>query len=274
MMPHALWLSALLCAALLTGLPRPAQAQAAGEQDASGLRLLEASAGAHRLSAGLPDWREAQLRGVYQQGDHFWSGELLLAERFGEGGTYVALQDRIRVAPRWDLALGYGLGDGATWLPRDRVDGFAHHTWGAHGNLVSHFGLGYYRAPSTNYDRWGSLGLSAYLQPWLGGPWVLQGEVRWTRSNPGAVDTRQQMLALSWGHAGQTVVTLRHGWGREGWQSLGDAVFITNFASRQNTLTLRHWLGPDWGLRLVADDYRNDQYQRQGLTLGFFRQWP
>lgn len=140
--------------------------------------------------------------------------------------------------------------------------------------LGSIHATGYYRSNNAYRDRWASLGLSAYLEPYLQSPWVLQAEMRWSQSHPGSVDTRQQFLALSWGRHGQTVLTGRHGWGREGWQLLGDARSIVDFASRQDTLTVQHWLAPQWGLKLVADHYRNDNYRRRGLNLAVFREWP
>lgn len=265
-------MASLLCLAVLGTQPRPARAQSEGS-DASGLRLMEAAVAHHHLNNGYANWREASLRGQYLQGGHLWSMELLHADRFDERGTFVGLQDRMRLAPRWDLSLAYGSGDGASWLPRERIDAFVHHSWGAQQNLVTNIGAGYYKAPDEHRDRWGSLGMAAYLAPYLQSPWVAQGEVRWSQSNPGQVNTRQYFVALSWGHTGQTQITARHGWGREGWQSLGDARSIVDFASRQDTLTVKHWVAPDWGWRLSAEHYRNDQYRRQGLNLALFREW-
>jgi YaiO family outer membrane protein len=249
---------------------RPAQAQ----EDNDGWRRFDMNISHHHLTAGLAPWQETSLRGVYKQGEHLWSGELLHADRFDERGNYGLLQDTVRLAPNWHASLAYGLGDGANWLPRYRLDGFVHHSWGAQRNWVTHLGLGEVRAPDEHRDRWGSVGLSAYLDHSTLGPWVAQGEVRVTRSDPGQVQTRQHFIALTAGHHRATQLTWRHGWGREGWQSLGDARGLVDFASRQDTLTLQHWIEAEWGLRLVADHYRNDQYSRRGWTLGVFREWP
>ena len=259
--------------ALLASLPRPAPAQDLQEQG-QGLRVLEVQSSHHRLSQGYPGWQEASVRADYRQGDHLWSGELLHADRFGERGSFFGLQDRVRLAAGWDASLHYAVGEGARWLPRDQVDAFVHHSWGTQDNWVTHLGAGYYRAVDEHRDRWASVGISAYLEPHVQAPWVLQAEVRWTRSQPGTVNTRQHFMAASWGRQGQTVLTLRHGWGREGWQSLGDAVGIVNFPSRQDTLTLQKWFSPQWGIKLSADHYRNDYYHRKGLSLALFREWP
>lgn len=266
------WTWICACAIAFGGLlaQRPVQAQTEGE----GWRLLDLSTEHHRLSDNQASWQNTTLRGAYRVGEHLWHGEVQHADRFDERGTYVGLQDTVRLAPHWHASLAYGLGDGVNWLPRHRLDGFVHHTWGAQRNWVTHLGLGESQAPDEHRDRWASVGLSAYLQHPVLGPWVAQGEVRWNRSDPGQVRTHQQFVALTWGRHRATQLSWRHGWGREGWQSLGDARSLVDFASRQDTLSLKHWIEPEWGLRLVAEDYRNDQYRRRGWTLAVFREWP
>lgn len=252
---------------LLTG----ARAQ---DSAGDGWQLLDAGVAHHRLSAGLSTWDESTFRGVYRQGDHLWGMDLLYADRFAETGTYAGLQDTFRIAPSWRASVGYGVGNNVNWLPEHRLDGYLHHTWGARDNWITHLGLGEYQAHDTHRDRWGSIGLSAYLDTERFGPWVVQGEVRWTRSNPGQVATRQQFFALTWGQHRVDRITWRHGWGREGWQALGDATVLADFASRQDTLSWQHWFSPEWGIRLSADHYRNDQYHRTGLGFGVFREFP
>ncbi len=260
------WLTALILA-----LPCTGKAQ---ESDPEGWQLLDLSAAHHHLSAGYAAWQETSLRGLYRKGDHLWGIDWLDANRFSERGVYAGVQDTLTLAPDWRATIGYGMGENVNWLPRYRLDGFVHHTWGVQRNWVTHLGLGEYKAHDVHRDRWASIGMSAYLDPSFGGPWVAQGEMRWTRSDPGQITTRQQFLALTWGQHRMDQVTWRHGWGREGWQAIGDARLLQNLASRQDTLTWQHWFEPEWGIRLVADHYRNDQYRRRGLTLGVFRDFP
>ena len=269
--PHWTLTAGLLLCAL--ALPQPGRALSAAE--ASGkLRKVEVEAIHHRLGAGYADWHDASIQADYVQSHHVWSGELLQANRFGENGTFIGLSDRITLAPRWDLSLGVGLGSGGRWLPRESANAFVHHRWAQQGNWVTHLGTGHAKARESYRDRWSSLGVSAYLEPHVQIPLVVQAEVRWSRSDPGSVNTRQQFVALSWGHQGFTQITARHGWGREGWQLLDDANTITNFASRQNTLTVQHWISSEWGLKFSADHYRNDSYSRRGLGMAVFREWP
>ena len=246
----------------------------AQQPPADGWQLLDVSVAAHRLSAAYANWQETTLRGLYRQGDHLWGMDLQHADRFSERGMYAGLQDTVRLAQNWSATLGYGMGDNVNWLPRYRLDGFVHHTWGDQRNWVTHLGLGEYRAHDVHRDRWGSVGLSGYMNHAVIGPWVAQAEMRWTRSDPGDVVTRQQFVAVTWGRHQHDQLTWRHGWGREGWQAIGDAQLLADFASRQDTLSWRHWVDPEWGFRVVADHYRNDQYRRTGLTFGVFRNFP
>lgn len=243
-------------------------------QAADGLKLLDISTARHQLTGGYASWQDTALRGLYRKGDHLWGMDLVHADRFSEKGDYAGLQDTLELNPDWRVSLGYGMGSRVNWLPRYRLDGFVHHNWAAQRNWVTSLGLGEYRAHDEYRSRWASIGLSAYMDSDSLGPWVAQAEVRWTRTDPGQVDTRQQFVALTWGKHRIDQITWRHAWGREGWQALGDARLLVDFASRQDTLAWRHWIDAQWGVRLEAEHYRNDQYRRTGVSLGVFRDFP
>ena len=119
-------------------------------------------------------------------------------------------------------------------------------------------------------DRQFNLGATYYFEA----PWVLQGEVRFNESSPGQVRTRQHFAAVTWGRDRQTQVTARHGWGDEGYQSIGGGASLVNFSSHQTQLTLRHWLGPQWGVSLGLERYSNPYYTRKGATLALFWKLP
>lgn len=269
---------ASLCAwAPLAALAEPDNARA-GEWAArpdtlalhGGLRSAAFHIGYQRLGQDQPDWRESGLRGQYELQGHQLAGELLTARRYGEDGVFVGLQDTLQLGEGVWGSLAVGAGDGASYLPRYRVDGFVYRKFGAEQRWIGSLGLGHYRAPAGYRDQNLTLGLSY----WFEAPWVLQAEWRHNRSHPGNIDTRQYALAASWGLAGQTQLTLRHGWGREGYQALGEGRSVVNFASHETTLNLQHWLAPDWGLRLGAVRYRADAQRRDGLEVAVFKAWP
>lgn len=235
------------------------------------VRGVEAYASHSNLSAGFPDWREAGVRGVYQAGRHLLQGELAVMERWDVSGTYAALADTFTFDDDWHAFLAVGAGDGAHYLPRWRMDGFLHRKLLPARNLVVTAGAGYYRAPDGHVDRNLSLGATYYFANL---PLVMQGEVRFTNSSPGSVDTRQHFVAATWGRQKQTTATARYGWGEEGYQSIGRDQLLTRFRSREWSLKVRHWLGSDWGVQLAGERYRNPTYRRNGVMVGLFWQVP
>lgn len=225
---------------------------------------------AHHLTAGLGNWKEIGVRGTHTTGAHVLQGEVASMRRFGESGNFVGLGDTYAFNPDWFGSLSAGAGDGASYLPRVRVDGFIHRKLLTDRNLIASLGLGYYRAPDGHSDRSASLGATYYFTE----PWIVQGEVRFNNSRPGGVNTRQQFLALTWGRDQQTQVTARHAWGGEGYQTIGNGDSLVNFSSHQSSLNLRHWIGADWGVSAGVERYHNPYYNRNGATLALFWELP
>jgi len=260
--------------ALVFGLyPLPALAQVApptADPANTAERKLEAYTSANTLSNGYGRWHEAGMRGNWRLGDHLLGAEIAAMKRFGETGRYIGLSDTITINPDWFTTLSLGAGDGASYLPDHRVDAFINHKMLPSRQLIATLGTGYYRAPDKHTDRYFSLGATYYFDA----PWVLQGEIRFNESSPGAVRTHQQFLAATWGREKQTQVMARHGWGGEGYQSIGSGASLVNFSSRQSQLTVRHWLGPQWGVSVGVEHYRNPYYTRKGATVALFWKLP
>lgn len=235
-----------------------------------GLRQGEIYSARDSLNGPFANWREIGFRGLYSMGPHLLAGEVATMQRFNEDGNYLALSDTLVFDQRWYGSLAVGAGDGASYLPRYRIDAFVNRKWLDDQRLVTSVGLGHDQATDAHKDDRLSLGLSLYLPS----SWVLQGQAKFNRSRPGPIDTQQYFVAATWGQAGQTRITGRYGWGQEGYQSLGADAFISRFSSHQSTLSVQHWLGPKWGLKASADRYSNPFYKRQGLQLAVFKELP
>lgn len=235
-----------------------------------GWRGVELYSAHHQLSAGYGDWREVGARGIYETGAHQIAAEVATMNRFNQDANYLGVGDTVVLDPLWYASLAVGAGDGATYLPRYRADVFLHRKLLPARNLVASLGMGHFKSPDGHRDDNISLGGTLYLEQ----PWVLQGEMRHTHSNPGQVGTAQYFVAATWGHHKQTLVTGRYGWGEEGYQSLGSLGAIARFSSHQSTLTVKHWMGSDWGIKASADNYKNPYYRREGLLLAVFKDWP
>ncbi len=230
---------------------------------------IEIYSSRQHLSAGYASWSEVGLRGHYESGAHLLQMELTSTRRFGESGAYLGLGDTVTINPDWFGSLAVGAGDGASYLPRYRVDGFINRKLLPEKNLVGTLGLGYYRAPDGHVDRSVSLGGTYYFSQ----PWIVQAEVKFNTSNPGNVHTRQQFVALTWGQDKHTQITGRYAGGAEGYQSIGAGASLVNFRSHQASLAVRHWLSANGGISAQVEHYKNPFYQRNGAQLGLFWQF-
>lgn len=249
---------------------QPAGTQAGAAAAPGPIRGIETYISRQNLTGGFPDWREAGVRGSYQAGPHLLQGELATMKRWGESGVYGAIGDTYTFNEDWFGSLTLGAGDGASYLPRYRVDAFINRKLLDKKNLVGTLGAGYYRAPDGHIDRNASVGATYYFDF----PLVVQGEVKFTHGSPGSTDARRQFVAGTWGREKQTTLTGRYGWGEESYQAIGSGAALTNFRSKEASVNLRHWLGKDWGIEAALEHYRNPLYRRNGATAGLFWQLP
>ncbi len=231
-----------------------------------GKRSLELSAGSQSLNAGFSNWRELALRGIYALPRHVLQGELSLNRRFDKDGAFVGVSDTYTFSEDWYGSLALGAGDGAFYLPRYRIDTTLYRKLLPKRNLVGSIGVGYYNAPDGHTDRSLSLGAAYYFDA----PWIAEGGIRLNSSNPGAVRTQQQFLAVTYGRDKQDLVSARYAWGGEGYLAIAADTQLVNFTSREASIAWRHWLNRRTGLLLAANRYTNPLYHRSGLNVGIF----
>lgn len=229
-------------------------------------RNLELSAGGQSLSNGYGPWRELTLRGTYGLPGHVLQGEVSALRRFNKDGAYLGISDTYTFNDDWFGALALGAGDGAFYLPRYRVDATLFRKFLPDRNLVGSVGVGHYNAPDGHTDNSLSLGLVYYFKA----PWIVEGGVRLNSSNPGAIRTQQQFVAVTWGRNKQDLVTGRYGWGGEGYLATAVATQLVNFQSDEASLVWRHWLSPRTGVLTGINRYKNPLYVRTGFNVGIF----
>lgn len=229
-------------------------------------RNLELSAGMQSLSGGFGNWRDLTLRGTYGLPSHVLQGELSAHRRFNQDGVFLGLSDTYTFNEDWFGSIALGVGDGAFYLPRYRVDATLYKKWLADRSLVTSVGVGYYSAPDGHTDRSLSLGAAYYFES----PWIVEGGVRLNSSNPGSIQTQQQFVALTYGRDKQDLVSARYGWGSEGYLAIAANTQLVNFRSREASVAWRHWLNPRTGVLISANRYTNPSYRRSGLNVGIF----
>lgn len=245
--------------------PEPTRATSVQEQPDMP-RILELSTGFQNLSAGFGDWRDVTLRGTYGLPSHVLQGEVSINRRFNQAGIFVGLGDTYTFNEDWYANVAVGFGDGAFYLPRYRLDATLYKKWLPQRNLVTSLGAGQYKAPDGHTDNSLSVGLVYYFDT----PFIAEAGVRLNNSNPGAIKTQQQFLALTYGRTKQDLVTVRHTWGQEGYQTIAANTQLVNFASKETSISWRHWFAPRTGAVIGANLYTNPFYNRSGLNVGIF----
>jgi YaiO family outer membrane protein len=259
------WIAAM--AALFAG---GAGAQVAGPEAKPPVILrVEPYVSHHTLSAGFSDWRETGVRVEREAGRQVLRAELAGMRRFDEDGAFAGIGGVYQFDADWYGGASVGAGDGASYLPRVRVDAFVNRKLLERRNLVGSVAGGYYRAPDGHIDRSLVLGAIYYFEL----PLVVQGELRLNRSNPGSVDTSRRGIAATWGRAEQTQLVLRYASGGEGYQSLGRGSTLQNFHSREASIAVRHQFLPGWIAAAGFEHYSNPIYQRRGLILSLLREF-
>jgi YaiO family outer membrane protein len=242
----------------------PAQAAPPVQPGAATKMSMELSAGSQSLTNGYGHWRDVTLRGTWGLPANVIQAELSQHSRFNQDGTYASISDTHTFNDDWYGALALGVGDGAFYLPRYRVDATLYRKWLADRSLVTSVGAGYYDAPDGHTDKSVALGLIYYFEV----PLVAEGGVRFNVSDPGGIRTHQQYVALTYGRDKQDLVSARYGWGGEGYLATGAGSQLVNFDSREASLAWRHWITPRTGLLLSATRYSNPAYTRTGVNAG------
>lgn len=236
---------------------------------ASQNKSMELTVGGEELSAGYGNWTNETLLGSYQIDQHVLQMELSSKEEFRVVGTFVGIADTIVLDPDWFTRISVGAGDGAFYLPKIRGDIFLSRKWMENRNFITTVGLGEYDAPDGHIDRNLNFGGTYYFEQ----PWIVEAGFRLNRSNPNAISTHQQFVAVTYGSEKKDIVTARYGWGGEGYLTIADNVSLVDFESHESSLAWRHWLSPKLGLVSKIDYYVNPYYQRKGANIGLFYQF-
>lgn len=240
----------------------------AGESAREG--SVEAGGKYYTLTDGQPDTAGVYTRGILDVGNaDTWSGEIVHLDRFNDTGTFFSIGDTHTFNALYYGNVTVGSSSGGFFWPRVRVDASLSRKWLARQNLVTTIGFGYYDAKDIHSDKSVLLETTYYFNA----PWIAQAGVRINDSEPGAVVSTSGYMALTYGHDRRRFVTLRGGFGNQGYQPFGAQSFTVDTEFHQLTLTWREWVGHDWGVNFVADDYNSSTYDQRGIELGLFKEF-
>ena len=229
---------------------------------------VEAGMNYRHLTNSFPAWTGAYLRLITKAGDRdTWYFEGLRQREFNDTGTYFSAADSHTINDQWYWFTAVGGSSGGFYFPAVRVDSQLNKKWLAKRNIVTSVGAGYFKAKDAHRDSSMSLGAIYYFEA----PWIVQGGVRWNRSMPGAVVSRSQFIALSYGREAQRLIAIRGETGREAYQALAPGAVLVDFPSHAVSLSLKQWIGEAWGFNTGVEYYTSHVYQRTGASFGIFK---
>ncbi len=219
------------------------------------------------LTNGFGYWAGGYFKGVYEKGNSVWNAEVNGQHEFNDAGVYVGVGDTYTFNSDWYGALTVGSSVGGFFWPRFRTDGFINKKWLGRKQWITTFGVGYYSAKDVHRDTSFFLGTTYYFDK----PWVVEEGVYLNLSDPGKVFSPAGFVAVTQGREKHHYVTVRAGLGVEAYQLIGPTTSLDDFQSQTLTITVRKWMGENWGFNFVADYYHNPYYMRGGSTLGIFK---
>lgn len=232
--------------------------------------FVEAGGNYHDVSDNFGNWLGEYLKGEVQTDpNNRWSAEVLNQKAFKSTGQYGNIGNTHIFNQDWFSSVTVGAGNGGFYLPRYRVDAFINKKWLDERQLVTTFGLGTVKAMDAHRDKSLFLGATYYFKT----PWVIQGGVRFNRSDPGNVYSASQFVAVTQGQDKKHFITLRYGFGREAYQVIGPSQVLSDFRSQQLSLELRQWVRSDWGFNVRGERYHNPNYDRTGINIGIFKEF-
>lgn len=225
------------------------------------------------LTGGQDNWTDFYARAVLSGGHNTFTGELSRQARFGDTGWFGDIGLTRTLSENWYAQIAAGASAGGFFLPKYRTDGSISRKFLRRRQLVMTVGGGFDQSRTVDYDERALIEGSYYF----GFPVVLQGGVMWTHASPGNILARTQYIAVNQGHDKEHFLSLRYGWGREGYEVVGQpSTFapafnvLFNFPVRSVTGTWRQWIGPNWGINLNVEHQEEPAYHRFGGTAGVF----
>lgn len=248
------------------------QAVASGQSNLQSRLLtnfVESGGSYQTLTNGFGDWAGGYSRGVYDHSKNVWSAEVNGQREFGDAGAYFAAGNTHTLNPDWYGSLTVGSSMGGFFWPRFRADGFLNKKWLPRKQWITTVGYGYYQAKDVHRNHYIYAGSTYYFEK----PWIIEEGLYLNISNPGAVFAPSGFVAVTEGRIKHHYVTVRAGFGEEGYQLVGPTATLSQFQSQTVTITWRKWVGRNWGFNFVGDYYHNPSYTRGGSSFGVFKEF-
>ncbi|MGA8514708.1 MAG: YaiO family outer membrane beta-barrel protein [Burkholderiaceae bacterium] len=221
------------------------------------------------LSGNYPAWRDAFVRGNVRLGEEqgVVNWEVSKQKHFGESGQALSLSLTRDLSSSMYGSVGFGVGSGAGFLPKNRVDIALYRKWLERKQWVTGLQYTASRSGDEKYrDRAWQISSSYYFFA----PLVAQIGVTHNTSMPGNVGTYRAYLTATYGENKKYYLTARFDTGHEGYLPQGANVAATDFKSNVAALTWRQWWSSQMGHELQLERYANPFYDRNAIAVSWF----
>ena len=232
-------------------------------------RWIEANALVQSVTGGYGDWQGGYIRAVRPSAHDTWWVDALALRAFGERGIQVGAAHRHDWSTRVFHMLGGSFGNGASIMPRGRVDGGIGVRLGAERRWQAMGGASYVKSVSELSDVAGVASLAYYAPIAV----IIETGVRYNVSRPGDVASHRLWMSSAWTPSPRRTLSLRAIGGSEGWQTISTGKTLARFHSQELSAAWREKVLGPWALSAQGDWYRNPFYTRSGVTLGVARYW-
>ena len=221
----AISLSVAICASTFSSTLQ-AQAPLAGGLPG---RWIEANALVQSVTGGYGDWQGGYVRAVLPSARDTWYADALALHAFGERGIQVGATHRHDWNTRFFHMLGASVGNGASIMPRGRVDGGVGVRLGAERRWQAMGGASYVKSVSELSDVAGVASLAYYAPIAV----MIETGARYNVSRPGDVASHRLWLSSSWTPSPRRTLSLRAIGGSEGWQTVRIGTTLARFHSQE-----------------------------------------
>ena len=228
---------------------------------------IEVGAFHEDVSGSYGDWTGIFVRGVDRiTSADVLNGEIVSSREFGSSGTLATLTDTHDFTPRLFGAGSVAASTGGFYLPSIRGDVSLSEKWLAQSQLVTSIGGSAINWRDGHQDRALTLGAAYYFTF----PLVAEAGLRANWSSPGDVLATSYYVAGTYGEDQVRYLSLRIGFGKEGYEVIGPQTALADFSSQEWLFTWREWLAHDQGIQLRLNQYFNPAYHRTGIELAWF----
>lgn len=223
---------------------------------------VEVTGGSTDLSNGLGTHTSSGIRLRHERPRDIWYLGVSRESRQSETGWLGNVSNTHTLSNVWTSHLSATTSTDAFFLPRYRFDGQlarklgGPRAWVVTGSLMT----------SASRDEHSDVGAGFGVLRFLPAGFAVEGSVMWKRTMPEDFISRRQNAALTWYRPAREV-SVRAGFGEEGFQLISADSVLVGFNSHDVTVRWLEWLGPTTGIAVSGSYYKNPAFHSSGYSV-------